>query len=87
MGKKDGERRAYPEEIKAEAAAPARKRGKPARQVAADLGIDEHLPHRRIRRARAAAGAVSPAFPGRGWSRGQELARPRKENNALRTAA
>jgi transposase len=86
MGKKDRERRVYPEEFKAEAVVLARKREKPVRQVAADLGINENMLYRWIQQTRTAAGAGLPAFPGHGRSRDQELARLRKENKALRTA-
>jgi transposase-like protein len=48
MGTKDKERRVYPKEFKAEAVALAGKHEKPARQAAADLGINENMLHRRV---------------------------------------
>jgi transposase-like protein len=48
MGTKDKERRVYPAEFKAEAVALAGKHEKPVRQVAADLGINENIFHRRL---------------------------------------
>ena len=47
----------YTREFKAEAVALAGKRGKPARQIAPDLGINENRLYRWIQRARAAEGA------------------------------
>jgi transposase-like protein len=86
MGTKDKERRVCPKEFKAEAAALAQKHEKPARQVAADLGINENMLHRRTQQAREAGGSGLPPFPGHGRPRDQELARLRKENKALREA-
>jgi transposase-like protein len=78
MGKQDKERRVYPKEFKAEAAAPAEKYEKPVRQIAVDLGINENMLYRWIQQAREAGGTGLPPFPGHG--------RPRKENKALREA-
>jgi transposase len=86
MGKKDKERRVYPKEFKAEAAAPAEKHGKPVSQAASDLGINEKLLYRWIQQARGAAGTNLPPFPGHGRPRDGELTRLRKEVKALRTA-
>jgi transposase-like protein len=73
MGKQDKARRVYTTEFKAEAAAPAGKHGKPARQIAMDLGINENRLYRWIQRAREAAGTGLPPFPGHG--------RPRDESD------
>ena len=86
MGKKSPVRRVYTKEFKAEAVALAEKREKPIGQAAKDLGINESMLGRWMSEARAAAGTGTPAFPGRGRSRDEELARLRKENRALRTA-
>jgi transposase-like protein len=86
MGKRDKERRVYPAEFKAEAAALAEKHEKPVRQIAADLGINENMLRRWIQQAREAAGTTLPPFPGHGRPRDEELARLRKENKALREA-
>ncbi|MDR2305258.1 MAG: transposase, partial [Treponema sp.] len=73
MGIKDTERRVYPAEFKAEAAALAEKHEKPVRRVAADLGINENMLHRWIPQSRDAGGSGLPPFPGHG--------RPRDESN------
>ncbi|MDR0637609.1 MAG: transposase, partial [Spirochaetaceae bacterium] len=65
MGKQDKARRVHTTEFKAEAAALAGKHGKPARQIALDLGINENRLYRWIQRAREAAGTGLPPFPGR----------------------
>jgi transposase-like protein len=54
MGKQDKARRVYTTEFKAEAAAPAGEHGKPARQIALDLGINENQLYRWTQRAREA---------------------------------
>jgi transposase-like protein len=54
MGTKDKERRVYPKDFKAEAAALAEKHEKPVRQAAADLGINGNMLHRWIRQPREA---------------------------------
>ncbi|MDR0400680.1 MAG: transposase [Treponema sp.] len=46
MGKKEQERRVYPQEFKDEAVALARRQEKPVRQAAADLGINENMRYR-----------------------------------------
>ncbi|MDR0638252.1 MAG: transposase, partial [Spirochaetaceae bacterium] len=51
MGKQDKARRVYTTEFKAEAAALAGEHGKPARQIAMDLGINENRLYRWIQRA------------------------------------
>jgi transposase-like protein len=76
----------YPTEFKAEAAAPSGKHGKPARQIALDLGINENRLYRWIQQAREAAGTGLPPFPGHGRPRDGELNRLRKEVKALREA-
>jgi transposase len=86
MGKKDKERRVYPEEFKAEAVGLAEKHEKPVCQVTSDLGINEKLLYRWIQQGRGAAGTGLPPFPGHGRPRDEELTRLRKENKALRTA-
>jgi transposase-like protein len=53
-GTKDQERRVYPKEFKAEAAALAQKHEKPVRQASADLDINENMLHRRIQQPREA---------------------------------
>ncbi|MDR0639713.1 MAG: transposase, partial [Spirochaetaceae bacterium] len=64
MGKQDKARRVYPTEFKAEAAVLAGKHGKPARQIALDLGVNENRLYRWTQRAREAAGTGLPPFPG-----------------------
>jgi transposase len=89
MGTKDKERRVYPKEFKAEAAAPAQKHEKTVRQVAADLGVNENMLYRWIQQSREAGGAGGAGhapFPGHGRLRDQELTRLRKEVKALRAA-
>jgi transposase len=86
MKKKDQERRVYPKEFKAEAAALAEKREKPIGRIAADLGLNESVLRRRMQQAREAAGGNLPAFPGYGRPRDEEPARLRKENKALKEA-
>jgi transposase len=86
MGKKDKERRVYTREFKAEAAAPAEKREKPVRLIAADLGINENMLRRWMQEARDSGGTGLPPFPGRGRPRDEELSRLRKEVKALREA-
>jgi transposase-like protein len=86
MRTKDGERRVYPKEFKAEAVAPAGKHEKPVRQVAADLGINENMRYRWIQQSREAGSTGRALFPGHGRPRDQELTRLRKENKALREA-
>jgi transposase-like protein len=86
MGKKDKERRVYPQEFKAEAVALAEKHEKPVRQIALDLGVNENMLYRWIHRARQSTGTGLPPFPGHGRPRDEELTRLRKENKALRTA-
>jgi transposase-like protein len=44
MGKQDKARRVYTKEFKAEVVALAGKHGKPVRQIALDLGINENQP-------------------------------------------
>ncbi|MDR2742171.1 MAG: transposase [Treponema sp.] len=86
MGTKDKERRVYPKEFKAEAAALAEKHEKPVRRVAAGLGISENMPRRWIQQPREAGGPGLPPFPGHGRPRGGGLARLRKGVKALREA-
>jgi transposase len=86
MGTKDGERRVYPKEFKAEAAALAQKHEKPVRQVAADLGVNENMLHRWIQQSREAGNTGQALFPGHGRPRDEELTRLRKEVKALREA-
>jgi transposase-like protein len=86
MGKKGTERRNYSKEFKAEAAALAEKREKSISQIADDLGVNESVLRRWMRQAREAAQGGLPPFPGHGRPRDEELARLRKENNALREA-
>jgi transposase-like protein len=86
MGTKDKERRGYSAEFKAEAVALAGKREKPARQAAADLGINENMLYRRVQRSREAGGTGQAPLPGHGRPRDEELARLRKENKAPREA-
>jgi transposase len=76
----------YTQEFKAESAALAEKHEKPVRRTAADLGISENMPQRRVQSAREAAGTGSRPFPGHGRLRDEELTRLRKENKALRNA-
>jgi transposase-like protein len=64
MGKQEQERRAYPQEFKDEAAAPARRQEKPVRQVAADVGINENMLYRWMQQARTAAGPAYRPFRG-----------------------
>jgi transposase-like protein len=69
MGKQDKERRVYTREFKAEAAAPAEKREKPVRLIAADLGINENMLRRWTREVRDSGGTglrLSPDADGRG---------------------
>jgi transposase-like protein len=61
MGKKDKERRIYPAEFKAEAAAPARKHEKPVCQAASDLGISEKLRDEALTRLRKEVKALRTA--------------------------
>jgi transposase-like protein len=51
-GKNVKERRNYSKEFKAEAAALAGKKEKPASRIALDLGINGNMPRRRTRQAR-----------------------------------
>ncbi|MDR2095222.1 MAG: transposase [Treponema sp.] len=82
--KEEKERRVYPKEFKAEA--PARKHEKPVCRIAVGLGINENMPYRWIQQAREAGGTGLPPLSGHGRPRDGELARPRKEVNALREA-
>jgi transposase-like protein len=66
MGRKDEERRIYPEEFKTETVAQAQIYEKPARQGATDLGINENRPCRWIRQTRTDVGTDLPPFPGHG---------------------
>jgi transposase-like protein len=70
MGTKDKERRVDTREFKAEAVALAEKHERPVSQVAADLGINENMPRRWMRRARegreAQVSRPSPDTDGRG---------------------
>jgi transposase len=77
MGAKDGERRVYSKEFKAEAVAPAQKHEKPVRQVAADLGINENMLHRWIRQSREAGSTGRAPFPGHGRLRDESDFSPR----------
>ena len=86
MGKRNPVRRIYTLEFKAEAVALAEKREMTVVQVAKDLGINASMLGRWMSEARAAVGTSTPAFPGRGRPRDEEIARLRKENKALRTA-
>jgi transposase len=86
MGKKGEGRRVYTKEFKAEAVALALGREKPISHIAQDLGINENVLYRWMRRSKEAAGNGLPAFPGHGRPQNEELARLRKENKALRTA-
>jgi len=86
MGKKDEGRRVYTKEFKAEAVALAEKREKPISHVAKDLGINENVLYRWMRRSQETAGSGLPAFPGHGRPRDEELTRLRKEVKSLRTA-
>jgi transposase len=86
MGKKVTERRVYPKEFKAEAAALTEKKEKPVSRIAADLGINENMLRRWMQASRQAAGSGLQAFPGHGRPGDAELARLRKENKALREA-
>jgi transposase-like protein len=61
MGTKDKERRVYPKEFKAEAAALAGKHEKPVRQTAADLEVNENMLYRWIQQSREAGGSSLPA--------------------------
>jgi transposase-like protein len=69
MKKKDTERRVYPKEFKAEAAALAEKREKPIGRIVADLGLKESVLRRRMQHAREAVSGGLPAFPGHGRPR------------------
>ena len=86
MGKKSIERRVYTKEFKAEAVALAEKREKPISHVAKDLGLNENVLYRWMRRKQEAEGSGFQAFPGHGRPRDVELIRLRKENKALRNA-
>jgi transposase-like protein len=86
MEKKDQERRNYSKEFKAEAAALAEKKEKPISQIAVDLGINESMLRRWMQQTREAVQGGLPPFPGHGRPRDGELARLRKENQALREA-
>jgi transposase-like protein len=63
---KGKERRVYPQEFKAEAAALAQKYEKPVRQIAPDLGVNENMLYRWIHRTRQSTGTGLPPFPGHG---------------------
>jgi transposase len=84
MGKKYKERRVYTNEFKAEAVALAKKQEKPVSRIAADLGINHNMLLRWIQHTEASAACGLKAFPGQGRLRDEELARLRKENQALR---
>jgi transposase-like protein len=86
MGKKELNRRVYTKEFKAEAVALALRRDKPIRLVAKDLGINENVLYRWMKKSQQAKESGLTAFPGHGRPRDEELARLRKENKALRTA-
>jgi transposase len=91
MGKKKTERRVYPKEFNAEAAAPAEKREKPVSHIAVDLGISEKILYRWMQVSRRAkeSGIYQTAgspFPGHGRPRDEELSRLRKEARLLREA-
>jgi transposase-like protein len=58
MGKKDKDRRVYPREFKADAAALAEKREKPISQIAVDLGVNESVLRRWMQQAREAERGV-----------------------------
>jgi transposase-like protein len=66
---KDKERRVYPADFKAEAVVLAGKRGKPIRQVAVDLDINENMLRWWIQQARETGGSGLPPFPGHGRPR------------------
>jgi transposase-like protein len=57
------ERRTYTKVFRAEAAAPAEKREKPMSRIAADVGVNESVPHRWVRQARETAQDGLPPFP------------------------
>jgi transposase len=84
MGTKAKERRTYPKAFKAEAVALAEKRKKPVSQIAADLGINENMLRRWMQHTQESAESGLNPFPGQGRLRDEELARLRKENQALR---
>ena len=86
MAKKTIERRVYTKEFKAEAVALAEKGEKPISHVAKDLGLNENVLYRWMRRKQEAEDSGLPAFPGHGRPRDAELIRLRKENKALRNA-
>ncbi len=86
MGKKGIKRRVHTKEFKAEVVALAEKKEKPVSRIAADLGINENMLHRRVQASRESAGSGLQAFPGHGRPKDAELACLRKENKALKEA-
>jgi transposase len=78
------ERRVYTNEFKAEAVALAKKQEHPVSRIAADLGINHNMLLRWIQHTEASAERGLNPFPGQGRLRDEELARLRKENQALR---
>jgi transposase-like protein len=83
MGKQGIKRRVYIQKFKTESAAVVAKHEKPVSQIAADLGIKEHMLRRWVKSVREPACGPSPG-PGR--PRDEELTPLRKKHKALRNA-
>jgi transposase len=84
MNTKGNERRTYTNEFRAEAVALAERREKPIAQVAADLGINGNMLRRWMQQTQESAERGLQPFPGQGRLRDEELARLRRENQALK---
>jgi transposase-like protein len=83
VGKERQRTAGVPEGIQGEEVALAEKGEKPIGRIAADLGINENMPCRRIQQARDSGGTGMPPFPGHGRPQDEELSRLRKEANEI----
>jgi transposase len=79
-----GEKRFFTKEFKERAVELALKADRKQSEIAAELGIDGNVLSRWKREAREAEKGILKAFPGKGKSRDEEVARLKKENEDLR---
>jgi transposase len=86
-GKQGTKRRVYTQEFKTESVALVANHEQPVSQIAADLGINQHMLRRWVQsRTGSAAGTCLRPFPGHGRPRDKKLTHLRKEVKALRNA-